>query len=115
MYDKAPLIIAMAEQCREMIRLWDNPGLDQPAALQSGHLNWMCNRIIQNANDWPPTRLHRWIGFVQGAMIANRMIGIEGAKAMFDKAKNAYGEAAEDVVDHLNPDNFFELEIGGQG
>lgn len=109
------LIAAMAEQCRDMILEWDKPGLDLPPSLQPDHLQRMCDEIVQHARHWPATKLHRWIGFVQGAMIANRIIDLNGAKAMFDKAKNAYGDVGENLVDHLNPDNPFELDIGGQG
>ncbi len=115
MFDEAPLIAAMAEQCRDMIVTWDKPGLDQPMPLQPKHLKWMCDRIAKHANDWPATKVHRWIGFVQGAMIANRIISLDEAKTMFDKAKNAYGDTSEDLVDHLNPDGFSGLDIGGQG
>jgi hypothetical protein len=37
---------------------------------------------------------------------------------MFDEAKRAHGEASddlEDLLDHLDPTNSFELDIGGQG
>jgi hypothetical protein len=48
-------------------------------------------------------------------MIANRMIDLEGAKEMFDQAKHAFGESSRDVQDHLDPDQPFEIEIGGEG
>lgn len=115
MTDNIPLIAAMAEQCRDMIAAWDRPGTEQPLSLQSKHLKWMCEQILLHSDDWHETRSHRWLGFIQGAMIANRIITLEGAKTMFDKAKNAYGEAGTDLLDHLNPDKFFELDIGGQG
>ena len=109
------LISAMAEQCRDMILEWNRPSPDLPTSLRPKHLQWMCNQIVQNSRIWPDTRLHRWIGFVQGAMIANRMIDLDGAKAMFNKAKNAFGEVDEDLLDHLNPDDSFNLDLGGQG
>lgn len=62
-----------------------------------------------------PPNLHRWIGFVQCGMLAQRMIDLEGAKAMFDKSKIAHGELSEDLVDHLDPTSSFEVDIGGQG
>jgi hypothetical protein len=64
----------------------------------------MCDNIQQHAEHWPSTKLHRWIGFVQAGMMANRMLDLDGAKAMFDKAKNAFGEIKEDhdLVDHLD-------------
>ncbi|MCB0220343.1 MAG: hypothetical protein KDH09_11660 [Chrysiogenetes bacterium] len=109
------LIFAMAEQCREMLKASSVSASDQPQSLQPKHLVKMCDEIIEHARDWPSTKAHRWIGFIQGAMIANGMINLEEAKVMFDKIKKAYEKSDEDVLDHLDVDKFFELEIGGQG
>ena len=77
----------------------------------------MCDRIEENARTWPDSKLHRWIGFVQCGMLANRMCDLTGVKEMFNAAKNAYGARAEDVdlVDHLDSESSFEFDIGGQG
>jgi hypothetical protein len=78
----------------------------------------MCNKIEEHAEDSPATKLNRWIGFVQGAMLANRMLDLDGLKAMFDNAKRDHGETAEDLedlLDHLDPTSSFEFDIGGQG
>lgn len=109
------LVTAMASQCRETLSEWHKLELGLPKSLQPKHLIWMCDKIEQHAEDWPATKLHRWIGFIQGGMLANQMLDLDGAKAMFDKAKIAYGELGEDLVDHLDPDSSFELDIGGQG
>jgi hypothetical protein len=114
--DTASLLIkAMAEECRGLIQRWNKPGLDLPEALQPKHLERMCDRIEKHAEDWPAARLHRWIGFVQCAMMANRILDLDGMKLMFDKAKNAYGEANEDLRNHLDPKDYFEFDIGGEG
>jgi hypothetical protein len=34
---------------------------------------------------------------------------------MFDRAKIAYPETDDDLVDHLDPNSSFELDIGGLG
>jgi hypothetical protein len=109
------LVMAMAEQCLSTIEAWKATDPEQPPSLQPEHLEWMCRKIGRHAGDWPATKLHRWIGFVQGAMIANRMLTLEGAKAMFDGAKNAFGAPDADLIDHLDPDDDFYLDIGGQG
>jgi hypothetical protein len=96
------LIVAMAEQCRSLIGKWERPNPRLPAALQPRHLLWMCEQIDQHADEGPPTKLHRWID-------------LEGAKAMFDNAKVAHGRGSDDLVDHLDPTNSFEAEIGGEG
>jgi hypothetical protein len=109
------MIVAMAEKCADTIVASGQRGLEQPESLQPVHLKWMCEEIVKHAGDWPATKLHRWIGFIQGAMIANRMIDLEGARAMFDQVKNAYGELGADLLDHLDPASPFQLDLGGQG
>ena len=109
------LVVAMAEQCRSLIQESDKsvPGL--PKALQPRHLLWMCDKVEEHAVEGPATTLHRWIGFIQGAMLAHRMLDLDGARAMFSEAKVAHGETSDDLTDHLDPENSFELDIGGQG
>lgn len=34
------------------------------------HLIWMCNEIIKNYNKWNVQKLNRWLGFIQGIMVA---------------------------------------------
>jgi hypothetical protein len=112
------LVVAMAEQCRSLIQESDKsvPGL--PKTFQPKHLLWMCDQIEKHAEGGPATKLHRWIGFVQAAMLANRMLDLDGLKAMFDQAKAAHGDTSEDLenlIDHLDPTSSFEFDIGGQG
>ena len=113
--EDVPLIVAMAEQCSDLIRAWDEPPLDQPVSLQLKHLEWMCDQVAERAGGWRTAKLHRWIGFIQAGLIANRMVQLEGAKRMFDKVKRAQPGLDPDLLDHLNPDCPFELDIGGQG
>jgi hypothetical protein len=115
--DKASLLVAaMAEHCTDRIQnLEPSLDVDLPKPLQPQHLHWMCTRIVKHVEDWPPAKLHRWIGFIQCAMIANRMLSLEEAKTMFDGLKIAYGDSAEDLLDHLDPDSSFEVDIGGEG
>jgi hypothetical protein len=42
------------------------------------------------------------------------MLDLDGLKAMFDNAKIAHGYTGEDLVDHLDPMNAYEMEIGGE-
>lgn len=112
------LIIAMAEQCRRLIVEADAHDVGLPKPLQPKHLLWMCDQIERHAADGPPSKLHRWLGFVQGGILANRMLDLDGLKAMFDQAKVAHGatgEDSEDLTDHLDPTSSFEFDIGGQG
>jgi hypothetical protein len=105
----------MAAQCRDVIKAWDGPHSDQPPSLQLKHLDRMCRQMAQHSGNWPKAKLHRWIGFVQAGIIANRLVRLDGAKKMFDEAKRAHPGLDPDLVDHLNPDDLFELDIGGQG
>jgi hypothetical protein len=112
------LMVAMAERCLHIIQ---NKPKDArfglPESLCPDHLRRMCKLIVEHAEDWPDTKLNRWIGFIQAGMIANLMLDLDGAKAMFNKIKEEYGAIAkdQDLVDHLDPMTTFEMEIGGQG
>ena len=106
------LIVAMAEKCKRM------PDSRLSKALQQEHLVWMCNKIEEHSETGPATKLHRWIGFVQGAMLAHRILDLDELKAMFDEAKRDHGVASDDLenlLDHLDPTSSFEFDIGGQG
>ena len=109
------LIVTMAQECRNVIAtsLQFDQGL--PLCFHPQHLLWMCEQIEKKAEKWAGPKLHRWIGFVQAGMLANRMLDLEESIALFDAAKNAYGEGDDDLVDHLNPDSTFKLDLGGEG
>jgi hypothetical protein len=112
------LIISMAERCRNIIQ--DKPEDTRfalPISLRPKHLRWMCNEILEHAEEWSTNKSHRWIGFVQAGMIANYMLDLEGAKTMFNKLKEQYGAIAndQDLIDHLEPTTEFEMETGGEG
>ena len=110
------LMQEMVDQCRRLVgQLTDDRNSHLPIPLRHEHLSWMCDQLEQNLEFWPDSKLHRWIGFIQGALLANGVVDLEGLKSMFDHAKIAYGTLGEDLFDHLNPDSTFELDIGGQG
>src|SRR5438093_11953705 len=110
-------IVAMAEKCRDMLRDSDKDASGLPEELQPKHLLLMCRRIAEHSQDWPDTRLHRWIGFVQSGMMANHLLDLDGAKAMFNKLKNTFREVGEDqdLIDHLDVDDSFRFDLGGEG
>ena len=111
------LIVAMAAQCRSVMQNAKADDSSLPEALQRKHLRWMCSNIEKHAEDWPDSKLHRWIGFVQCGIMANQILDLQGVKSMFDQAKIAFGGTGQDddLVDHLDVDNPFELDLGGQG
>ncbi len=112
------LIVAVTEQCRSVIQEWDKPVPELPKALRPKHLLWMCDQIEKHAGGMSAAKRHRWIGFVQAAMLANHMLDLDGLKAMFNQAKAADAEQceeSEDLTDHLDPTSSFEFDIGGEG
>jgi hypothetical protein len=111
------LVAAMAEQCRQLIQSSDSDAGNLPPGLQPQHLLAMCERIQEHAHDWPATKLHRWTGFVHGAMLANRLFDLDRAKAIFEEAKAVHGVPPDDqdLIDHLDAANSFRMDLGGQG
>lgn len=112
----ANLTTAMAQKCAEMIREHAVSGI-MPKPLQPAHLLWMCQQIEKHAADWSAAHLHRWIGFIQAGILANGKIDLDELKSMFDEAKRDYGapEDDSDLLDHLDANSFFKIELGGQG
>jgi hypothetical protein len=110
------LVAAMAEQCRDCLREAPCDSSHLPQPLHTKHLLWMCDQIESHADDWPTTKLHRWIGFIQCGLMASRALSFEQVKNMFDLSKAAYGiEGDTDLVDHLDSTSAFEIDIGGEG
>lgn len=108
------LIVAMAERCRLVIHQYRGDVPTLSPSLHPKHLESMCDRIEANAEGWPMSRLHRWIGFIQCALIANGIQDLDQVKAMFEDAKVAYGPIDDDLTDHLDPDNDFSFDLGGE-
>ncbi|MCA9083334.1 MAG: hypothetical protein KDA81_04725 [Planctomycetaceae bacterium] len=117
MNNRRLLIAAMAEQCKAHLGSSASSASGLPQPLHSKHLFWMCEQIVEHSDEWPVTKLHRWLGFVQCGILANRILDFEGIKAMFEESKNTYGteEIDNDLADHLDPQNSFEIDVGGQG
>jgi hypothetical protein len=112
------LVAAMAERCLRIIESKpDDARFALPDSLRPGHLTWMCRMVVEHAEDWPPARAQRWLGFIQAGMIANYMLTLGSAKTMFDQVKEEYGPITSDpdLLDHLSPRESFEIDIGGQG
>jgi hypothetical protein len=109
------LVVAMAEECKRIIEQSKEEDSDLPESIRRLHLQRMCERIEKHSEDWPTSKLHRWIGFIQCALIANGIIDLPAVKRMFDRVKVAYPEADDDLLDHLDPASSFELDIGGPG
>jgi hypothetical protein len=117
MDDTRSLIADMAAKCQFVIRGSNEEEEKLPKALHPKHLLWMCEQIRRRAHASPVTRLHRWIGFVQAGILANRMLDLEQIRAMFDEVKKSHSLSSEDrdLIDHLDVDSSFRFDIGGQG
>lgn len=116
MNNKRLMVVAMAEECRRVIQWSDEANCLLPSSLHPTHLVWMCDRIEQHVEDWPATRLHRWIGFVQSGMMANRMLDLKSAKSMFDPATKAHanGHDHKELADHLDSESSIRRERNGE-
>lgn len=111
------LIVAMTEQCIAQILKSESNEAELPEVLHPQHLLWMCDQIANNAENWSELKLHRWIGFLQASMLANRILDFEELKHVFEDAQKSYGvdEVDQDLIDHLDPHNSFRMDIGGEG
>ncbi len=109
------LMVAMAERCRNLLLKSGAGNRQLPKSLQHEHLLWMCHKIEHRADEWPATKLHRWIGFLQAAIIAHRILDLNAVKAMFDDAKIAHADLDQDMTDHLDTSEDFILDLGGEG
>ena len=117
MEDSRDLVAAMAAKCRDVIRGSNEQEMSLPKALHPKHLLWMCDQFQKHAQTSPVTKLHRWIGFVQSGILANRMLDLEQIKVMFFEVKKSHAAGGDDadLLDHLDVDSSFKLDLGGQG
>jgi|SRR5581483_1625358 len=117
MVDTRLLVAEMAARCRNVIHEAHEEESSLPKELHPVHLLWMCDQITEHSQEWPAAKLHRWLEFVQCALLAHWMLTLEKVKRMFDDVKKSHGFSSddEDLVDHLDPSSSFHLDIGGQG
>lgn len=104
----------MAGVCRELIRRnVSMPVSDLPETLKVDQLSWMLDQICLHAGDWSAAKLHLWIGFVQCGMIANGILESTILSEMFGQLRAACN-VDQDLIDHLNQEDSFSLDIGGE-
>ena len=110
------LVVSMAEQCASIILKSNMCNWELPYTLQPKHLLWMCDEVANHARDWPAEKLHRWIGFVQCGLLANNILNLDEAKQMLAHAIEYYGhqDAEIDLIDHLEPNDSYTVEIGNE-
>lgn len=51
------------------------------------HLRWMCHEIIYNNPGKTITKLHRWIGYIQGVMVTRGMTTVDIERADYKRIK----------------------------
>jgi hypothetical protein len=103
MESKHLTFVALARRCKQRIEESTAADPDLPASLRVGHLLWMCSRIELASDRTSLVRLNRWLGFLQGAMMANGIIDLSTAKNIFAEASIANGESEEVWLEHLDP------------
>jgi hypothetical protein len=63
------------------------------------HLRWMCGQIIEHTGyvpqEWSVTKLHRWIGYIQGVMVAKGYTTV-------DKEREDYREMKKELLKELS-------------
>jgi hypothetical protein len=58
-----------------------------PEGTIPAHLLWLCDQMVDKSEQWPVTRLHRWVGYIQGCMVSR---GIPTSmSAVFDLEENS--------------------------
>lgn len=86
----------MAIQYAGLLResLWEHKSTDtEPAESNTSvyHLIWMCKQIIEHTGyvpkEWSITKLHRWIGYIQGVMIARGWTTVEQQRSDYKELK----------------------------
>jgi len=121
MIDPTNLAIELVNRLSVEIEEWDERNflvVQAPLEVQPKNLLRMCHRIEEKAveDEWPDTKLHRWIGHLHGCMLTLGIVDIDRLKEIMSQAKKVFGEKEdEELKDHCNPDNFFSLDIGGEG
>jgi len=113
------LAVEIAQHCKEALDAefdWDYSET-QPGnrTVSRAHLLWMCEQIVDNADKWPASKLHRWAGFLQGYTVSCAITTIKKESEMVRAAKKHFLEEMDvDLKDHQDPESLFELELGGE-
>jgi hypothetical protein len=66
-------------------RLGSADAPDDPTGIP--HLLEMCEKIVANSNHWSVTKLHRWIGYIQGVMVQRGFTTVDQERDDYKKIK----------------------------
>lgn len=83
-------LLPLAEKCG---------GVDEDTG--TAHLVWMCNAILEHAHEWRRDKTNRWIGYVQGVLVAKRMTTVIEQRRLISLLQAVHGidEITEPVDD----------------
>jgi hypothetical protein len=56
------------------------------------YLLWMCDQIVEKSQEWPATRLHRWVGYIQGCLVHGGISTLEDEKTAVREVKKSFSE-----------------------
>ncbi|MEX2171514.1 MAG: hypothetical protein WD851_19500 [Pirellulales bacterium] len=107
------LALEAAQSCKDsLLELQGNlPSMHDPIVDRALA---MCLEIERHSEEWAPTRLHRWLGFVFGVMAARNIITISEQSALMRSLLIPYPEHPDlELADHHNPRVPFQLDFGG--
>jgi len=105
----------LAEVLKELIEERKSGVYPSQKEAHPDYLIEMCDKIINNHEGWATTRLHRWLGHIQGCMFSQNLTNLKEQLEIIGKLKKEFPESDYDLVDHRNDDDFFEFDIGGEG
>lgn len=87
---------------------------ERDAALE--HALLLSHQVEQYVLQWPATRLHRALGFIQGVLVSRGCSSLEEQCTLLERLQIGFPECRDrDLADHLDPRQPFELELGGSG
>ena len=112
MHDTARLR-TMVERCRTAIAASATSREVQP--VPPAHLTWMCDQLDENVDQWSAVKVARWIGFLQCALIADRILDARHVGVIFADARGGLHDARRDLLDRLAAEEPFEFDLGGEG
>ena len=114
------LAIQIAEELEGQIKLWQetfNIELDVDDSTHPDRLLEMLEKLVHKAqeDEWPDTKLHRWLGWVMGCMVCHNIAGYERLREIVAHAKLHFGEKDDaELTEHHDPDSSFRLDLGGE-
>lgn len=53
------------------------------------HLLGMCEQVVANAETWPATKAHRWVGYIQGVLVALGLTTVDHQKSIVTRLREA--------------------------